>query len=163
MTKFRSFEGTIIQIDNTWTNGALSMGCTQQFSVVNENGDMVNFIVSSNTFLLNHKTLEVGDHIIGFYDANAPVPFIYPPQYKALVISKVLNGETITVDYFNRQLVSSDGFLKLNIGPSTSISLTNGQRFTADPSNNNLVVVYSFSTRSIPAQTTPSQIIVLCS
>ncbi len=163
MTKFHSFEGTIIQIDNTWTNGALSAGCTQQFSVVNENGDMVNFIVTSNTYILNHKMLEVGDRIIGFHDANAPVPLIYPPQYRALVMAKVSASETVTVDYFNRQLISSDGFLKLNIGPSTSITLTNGQRFTADPSNNDLVVVYSFSTRSIPAQTTPSQVIVLCS
>ncbi|WP_066712296.1 hypothetical protein [Clostridium sp. Marseille-P299] len=163
MTNFRSFEGTIIQIDNAWTDSTINSGCTQQFSVVNESGDMVNFIVTSDTYILDHKMLEIGDHVIGFYDANAPVPFIFPPQYRAIVMARVSRSETIAVDYFNRQLVSSDGFLKLNIGPSTMIMLTNGQRFTGNPSNNNLVVVYSFSTRSIPAQTTPSKIIVLCS
>lgn len=162
MANFRSFEGTIIQIDNAWTDITINAGCTQQFSVVNESGDIVNFIVTSDTYILDHRMLEIGDQIIGFYDANAPVPLIFPPQYRAIVMAKVSSSEIIAVDYFNRQLVSSDGYLKLNIGPSTRVMLINGQRFTGNPSNNNLVVVYSISTRSIPAQTTPSQVVVIC-
>lgn len=163
MVNFRSFVGTIIRIDNAWSENRLTAGCNQQFSVVNQNGDMVNFITSPETYFLNHRMLEVGDPVIGFYDANAPVPLIFPPQYRAIVMARVSRSQTVTVDYFNRQLINTDNSLKLNIGPSTTITLTNGQRFMGDPANKTLVVVYSASTRSIPAQTTPSEIVVLCS
>jgi hypothetical protein len=68
----------------------------------------------------------------------------------------------VKVDFFNYQLVSSDGSLRLNISPDTRILLENGQLFNRNPANRYLVVVYSATTRSIPAQTTPSQIIVMC-
>jgi hypothetical protein len=66
------------------------------------------------------------------------------------------------VDYFNSDLVSSDGRIKLNIFPNTPTLLENGQLFTGNPLERNLIVVYGATTRSIPAQTTPYYIIVMC-
>ncbi|MFT9497260.1 hypothetical protein [Anaerosolibacter sp.] len=106
--------------------------------------------------------VSVGDIVVGFYDANAPVPLIYPPQYRAIVMSRLVLGQNVKVDYFNEQLVSSDGTLKLNIAPFTQIILENNQAFTANLANRNLIVLYGPTTRSIPAQTTPYKIIVLC-
>ncbi|MDY7965746.1 hypothetical protein U0F29_32405, partial [Bacillus thuringiensis] len=60
------------------------------------------------------------------------------------------------------QLVSSDGRLKLNLSPNTQVILTNGQLFTGNLTNRNLIVLYSMATMSIPAQTTPYRIIILC-
>ncbi|HWQ75786.1 MAG TPA: hypothetical protein VN441_10755, partial [Syntrophomonas sp.] len=60
------------------------------------------------------------------------------------------------------QLESSDGQLRLNLSPYTVIVLTNGQLFSRYPGNRDLIVIYGPSTRSIPAQTTPYRIIVLC-
>ena len=68
----------------------------------------------------------------------------------------------VKVAYFNNQLVSSDGQLQLNLSPTTQILLINGQRFSRYPANRDLVVYYGPTTRSIPAQTTPYRIIVLC-
>lgn len=104
----------------------------------------------------------VGDAVIGYYDTNAPIPLIYPPQYRALVMAKVTPNRNIKVDFFNRQLVSSDGTLKLNISPFTQILLENGQAFTGNPANRDLIVVYGPTTMSIPAQTIPYRIIVMC-
>jgi hypothetical protein len=70
--------------------------------------------------------------------------------------------QNVKVDYFNSQLKSSDSRLKLNISPYTPIVLTNGQAFSKNPANRNLIVIYGPSTKSIPAQTTPYKIIVLC-
>lgn len=98
----------------------------------------------------------------GFYDEDAPVPLIYPPQYKAIVVAINVQGCSVKVDYFNSQLVSSDGTLKINISPYTQIILENGQAFSGNPANRNLIVIYSPSTKSIPAQTTPYKIIVMC-
>ena len=52
--------------------------------------------------------------------------------------------------------------LKLNITPYTNIVLGNGQAFSGNPGNRNLIVLYGATTKSIPAQTTPYKIIVMC-
>lgn len=70
--------------------------------------------------------------------------------------------QNVKVDYFNGQLVSSDGQLKLNISPYTQILLTNGQPFSGNPVNRDLIAIYGPITKSIPAQTTPYRIVVLC-
>ncbi len=117
---------------------------------------------AASILLVDHFMAVVGDRITGFYDANAPVPLIYPPQYRAIVMAKDNPYQNVKVDYFNSQLVSSDGMLKLNISPNTLILLENGQAFTGNLSNRNLIVVYGATTRSTPAQTTPYKIIVMC-
>ena len=70
--------------------------------------------------------------------------------------------QNVKVDFFNSQLISSDGQLKLNLSPYTSITLKNGQVFSRSIENRNLIVIYGPTTRSIPAQTTPYRIIVWC-
>jgi hypothetical protein len=122
----------------------------------------VNFVISPQTYFVDHEVVEVGDEVIGFYDANAPVILIYPPQYPAIVIAKATEMENVTVDYFDNQLINSTGDLKLNIAPTTQVMLTNDQPFHRFPGNRNLIVVYGPTTKSIPAQTTPYEIIVLC-
>jgi len=119
-------------------------------------------VVEPGTYFVDHEVVSIGDSVTGFYDANAPVPLIFPPQYRAIVMAKNTPTHNVTVDFFNRQLVSSDGNLKLNISLDTQILLENGQLFNRNPANRNLIVVYGATTRSIPAQTTPSQIIVMC-
>ncbi len=104
----------------------------------------------------------IGDWVTGFYDADAPVPLIYPPQFRAIVMVKNVPYLNVKVDYFNSQLESRDGKLKLNIAPTAQIVLKNGQAFTGNPANRNLIVVYGPATKSIPAQTTPYKIVVMC-
>jgi len=163
MINFLSFSGIVTKIsDFPIGQNAESAGCYKLFSVDNGYGNEVNFVVSPTTYFLDYVLVVVGDRITGFYDANAPVPLIYPPQYRALVIAKNNPYQNVKADYFNSQLVSSDGSLKLNISPNTLILLENGQSFIGSVANRNLIVVYGATTRSIPAQTTPYKIIVMC-
>nr|WP_202406332.1 hypothetical protein [Pontibacillus yanchengensis] len=138
-------------------------GCYTLISVDNGAGAMVNFVISPTTYFVDHAIVSVGDQVTGYYDRNAPTPLIYPPQYRALVMVKESAYQNVKVDYFNSQLVSSDGQLRLNLSPYTQMMLANGQPFTKDPSNRNLIVIYGPSTKSIPAQTTPYRIVVWCS
>lgn len=163
MTNFYSFHGTVIMINDFFTgqNGAAE-GCYKLITVENGLGSTVNFVVSPTTYFVDHVMLTVGDRVTGYYDGDAPTLLIYPPQYQALVIAKDNPNQNVKVNYFNSQLVSSDGQLRLNISPYTRIVLTNGQLFTRNPANRDLIVIYGPTTQSIPAQTTPYRIIVLC-
>jgi hypothetical protein len=163
MINFISFHGTVTNISDfiIGQNGE-GEGCYKLMTVENELGTIVNFVVSPTTYFVDHLMVAVGDRVTGYYDGNAPVPLIYPPQYQALVMVKDSPYQNVKVDYFNSQLESSDGRLRLNISPYTQIVLTNGQPFSINPANRNLIVIYGPATKSIPAQTTPYRIIVWC-
>ena len=162
MEYFGYFMGRITQISDFWTGEQQTTGCYKLITVVDRYDSIVNFVVTPATYFVDHEMLSVGDLVIGFYDANAPIPFIYPPQYEAVVMARVSRYQNIKVDYFNSQLISSDGRLKLNISPFTQIILENDQAFTGNLANRNLIVIYGATTRSIPAQTIPYTIIVMC-
>ncbi|WP_055669860.1 hypothetical protein [Desnuesiella massiliensis] len=162
MELFQSFHGTIIKIDDFWVSTSGPTGCNKIMSVQIQDGSIVNFVVTPFTYFVDHVMMAVGDRVTGFYDANAPTPLIFPPQLQAIVMARDTPNQNVKVDYFNRQLISSDGSLKLNIAPRTQIVLENGQAFTGSLENRNLIVIYGATTKSIPAQTTPYRIVVMC-
>ncbi|MBU6079990.1 MULTISPECIES: hypothetical protein [Allobacillus] len=163
MINFHSFYGTITMIsDFPIGQDDEEAGCYKMMSVENNSGELVNFVVTPSTYFVDHVAVKVGDRVTGYYDGDAPTILIYPPQYEALVMVKENQNQHVKVDYFNSQLVSSNGQLALNISPYTQIVLTNGQTFTQPPKNRDLIVIYGPATFSIPAQTTPYKVIVLC-
>jgi hypothetical protein len=163
MEKFQSFHGMITMINDFVISGdGESSGCYKLMSVDDGYGTLVNFVVTPTTYFVDHVMVTPGNMVTGFYDANVAVPMIFPPQFRAIVMSRDTPYRNVKVDYFNRQLVSSDNNLKLNISTLTQIVLENGQAFNNNPENRNLIVVYGATTMSIPAQTTPYKIIVMC-
>ena len=135
--------------------------CTQMISLTTSNGP-VNFIISANTFIIDSTRLRPGMTIAAFYDSTRPIPLIFPPQYQAELITVLRENESIMLNFFNRNLTASDNSLRLNLSRATTISTINGQRFNCSPGGNFLLVYYSVTTRSIPPQTTPRRIVVLC-
>lgn len=135
--------------------------CEQNVTMSTENG-IINIILSAETYVVDNVQLRSGLPIFAFYEADVPVPLIYPPQYRAVSIGRQPFNENVTMDYFGRNLVNSDNTLRLNIASSTQVINTNGQRVSCNVGDNNLLVFYTNTTRSIPAQTTPRRIIVIC-
>jgi hypothetical protein len=163
MKKFQPFSGIITMINDFLIDeSGDGLGCYKLMSVENGYGNLVNFVIQPDTYFVDHVMVSRGDIVTGFYDINSPVPLIFPPQFRAIVMSKDSRYQNVKVDYFNNQLVSSDNSLKINIAPWTQIVLENGQAFTGNPSNRNLIVVYGPTTRSMPAQTSPYKVIVMC-
>ncbi|MCM3744012.1 hypothetical protein M3193_07625 [Sporosarcina luteola] len=160
---FRFFTGRVMEInDFSIQQDDQGSGCYKIFTVADREGSVVNFVIEPGTYFVDHVLVKVGDIVTGFYDANAPTPLIYPPQYRTVVMAKERADQFVKVDFFDRNLVSSDGTLKLNINRNTPILLENGQLFAGSPANRELIVIYSTTTRSIPAQTTPHKVIVIC-
>lgn len=152
---FNSFTGVVKKVTDRGVDGSKFV------SVENEAGAEANIIVSDDTYQLNDAEIIVGSEITGFYQANAPMILIYPPQYNAEVVVIDNKDQNIKVDKFDKNLVSADHALKLNISDDTEIISSDGNPFTGELANRKLVVTYDVSTRSIPAQTNPIKVVVL--
>lgn len=135
--------------------------CEQQVTIRNNDG-ISNFIISSDTYVIGEVRLRPGMTVTAFYDASLPIPLIFPPRYQAVVIGRKNPSENIFAGYFDDTLTAEDNALTLNIGRSTEVVTSNGQLFRCRPEEQMLIVYYSETTRSIPPQTTPRKIIVLC-
>lgn len=135
--------------------------CSMVVSLISDS-NIVNVVVTGETTIIDNVRLRPGMRIAAFYDTNLPTPAIYPPQYRAELITSLRRGQQVMLDYFDDSLTSADHSLKLNIGPMTDVVTLNGQQYTCSPENTELLVYYTATTFSIPAQTTPRKVVVLC-
>lgn len=153
---FVPVEGVVQSITPTPDN------CCEQVVAIRNADGISNFVVAPDTYVINEVRLRPGMNVIAYYDANLPIPLIFPPRYQTVVIGRKNPGENMFVGYFGSDQTSLDNTLQLNIARSTEIVTSNGQAFNCSINDQLLVVYYTTSTRSIPAQTTPRKIIVLC-
>lgn len=154
---FKSFGGIVKEIkDYKAVEGSKIM------LVESQGGEIANIIVSKDTYVLNNIEIKTGASITGYYKADAPMIMIYPMQISTeVVIVAEDKNQCVKVDVFDKDLVSSDRFLKLNISDDTEIVSQDGKPYKGKLANRKLVVTYGISTKSIPAQTNPTKIVVL--
>lgn len=148
-------EGTIMNISGG------NDCCTQMMSLRTGNG-IVNFLVEPGTLVIDSRQLRPGMRVTAFYDSSLPVPLIFPPQYRAQMIAVPGRNEQVMLNHFDQNLTAVDRSLQLNVAGSTSVTTANGQSFRCSLRNRTMLVYYSATTRSIPPQTTPSRLVVLC-
>ena len=122
----------------------------------------VQFALTGETVVVDMRRLYPGMRAAMFYDTRLPMPLIYPPRYQAQLIAAPDRNGQVMLNFFDRTLTAADGSLKLNVGPRTQVQTINGQRFLCSPGNRTLLVYYTATTRSVPPQTTPQKIVVLC-
>lgn len=161
MSQFIPIEGTITAITPFQTTVNDRSACSLLFTLQNQR-ETFRMVVDPDTFILNQTQFRRGDSVTAFYDQMAPVPLIFPPQYRAVAMVRNRPGQSVMLDYFNRNLLNSDHTLQLNRSLTTNVRLQNGQRFMGNLGNQLLMVFYGAATRSIPAQATPSVIVVFC-
>ncbi len=159
---FASVTGTIVEMVPTRMGNRRGNPCMIFATIEDNDGNTVNFIISPATYVVDFETLSVGMMCTFWYRTDAPMPLIYPPQYNAAVVAQERNARMIDVSYYNASFVNEGQTLQLNVDGSVAVRTTNNQYYQGSPANHNLVVVYENSTRSIPAQTTPQLIVVLC-
>lgn len=155
---YLSVTGVITQMMPAGGYGA----CAQMITVEDAEGGITSFFMDNTTCIVDFEPLAEGMEVQVFYDGNLPAPAIYPPRFTAVVIAPVTEGRQVFVGYFNQNLLAADQSLKLNLSAATEVVTCNNQVFTGRPGGHTLVVLYSFTTRSLPPQTTPERIIVLC-
>lgn len=162
---YNSFTGTVKELTEGTEGSTVAL-------VEDKNGSQANFIISKGTYIIDKIKIEIGTQITGFYEAGKPMIMIYPPQYNVEIIAPVIEGKNIKADKFDKDLLSYDKALKLNISEDTEIVWENGtainwfKKPTAEElekvlTNRKLIAFYDFTTKSLPAQTTPYKLIVL--
>lgn len=161
--RFGSVKGTIVDMTPTRMGNRRANGCVIFVTVEDMDGNTVNFILTPTTYVVDFETLSVGMMCTFWYAMDAPVPLIYPPQYNAVVAAREKNGRMVNVGHYDSSLINENQTLQLKLDGSVDVRTTNNQYFQGNPGNHDLVVTYGNSTRSIPAQTTPFGIVVLCS
>ena len=142
------------------------------FTMDNENGGM-RFVVAPTTTIVDRETgsvitadkLTEGMEVAVIYGANAPMGMSMPP-YMGQVTAVVANADkgSISVGHFNDDLLNEKDLLQLNISEKTTILTTLGTKSILsadDVKGKDAVVFYDITTRSIPAQTTPSLVLLL--
>lgn len=155
---FNNTHGTVEKVD--------ASGNITYFTV--KDGDQTNILEITKDTLVFDNTgkkveLKEGDKVVAYTFANKPQKLIYPPQFDPdVVIVETEEVGFVEVDYFFENLTNTYDVLKLNIGENTELLNEKGEKVAAkDLAEKHLVVFYTASTRSIPAQTTPSKVIVL--
>lgn len=142
------------------------------FTMDNENGGL-RFVVAPTTTIVDRETgsvitadkLTEGMEVAVIYGANAPMGMSIPP-YMGQVTAVVANADkgSISVGHFNDDLLNEKDLLQLNISEKTTILTTLGTKSILsadDVKGKDAVVFYDITTRSIPAQTTPSLVLLL--
>ena len=148
---------------------------TEGVSIVTMDNEMggLRFAVASNTIIVDRATgsyvtvneLTEGMAVSVVYDMNSPMGMSLPP-FLGNVAAVVANADagSVTVGKFDKDLTDMKNMLQLNIGDETSIQNMQGSRIrlsAEDVKGQDALVFYDFTTRSIPAQTTPSFVLIL--
>lgn len=148
---------------------------TKSLVVAQKNSNLETiFTLNKDAIILDQGTAEFitkpqwveGMTIEAFYKDNLPLLTIYPaiiPPDLILVKNDSTNSSAL-VSRFDKELVSADKSLKLNINEDTQIIDQFGNKVEQKKvSEHPVVVFYTIATKSLPAQTSPEKIIVLVS
>lgn len=136
---------------------------------------VINYMLMDDTLifdqtgkLLSPADVKEGSLLAVYAGAYTPAPMIMPPQYQASIII-LLDAEAeepgfTCADTFvmvDGMLTGTGNTLALNLTEEVEIMDREGNPTQEELENKDLLVFYGASTRSIPAQTTPSKIVVL--
>lgn len=162
-TQYQLVKGTVSSIEE--------MDGYTRIEITNDNMGMV-FTVE-NGMVIDQATSEyksvsdiaVGMEITAVLDNESPMTMSIPPMTSGAKLF-VINQEAASMDLsvYGEDLVNKENTLALNIGEDTMIGDIRGSRkmfAEQDLANQELLVMYTISTKSIPAQTTPSMVIIL--
>ena len=159
---FASVNGMIVDVMSERTQEGRPDNCILYFTVEDDNGNITNFMVTPGTFVMDFQTLAIGMRCTFWYRLDAPTVLIYPPRYTAVAAAVERNDRMVDLSFYNDALVDESQSLQLRLDNSVELRTTNNQYYQGNPANHVLMVSYTTSTRSIPAQTTPQRVYVLC-
>ncbi|NLK20689.1 MAG: copper amine oxidase N-terminal domain-containing protein [Epulopiscium sp.] len=126
--------------------------------------DDVVLLDDSSRDFVSKNNLKEGMSISVYYGKDTIMALSMPPRMNPDVIVVNSNEDfgSVKVSKFDNELLSADRNLKLNVSDETVIVDEKGNTVDSkDIYDKDLIVFYTITTRSIPAQTPPEKIIVM--
>ncbi len=164
---YMNYSGTILDVNNEDGNMSILVNSADKedkYGYIFHISDHVSVFNRESEENVKAEILKDGMKVEVFFHENTPTTMSIPPQLTpgVIVIQDKEVGRPTFVGEFDKELVSSDKQLQLNIGEETVIVSEKGEALTKeDIAGNAVLVFYGMSTKSIPAQTTPSKVVVL--
>lgn len=163
-TNFMKATGVIQEIEKEQDGIRLTIENKEaMITILRINDDSLLFN-SGTTQQLQQADLKKGATVEAYYDKNKPMILIYPTTVTPEIV--ILQDEEafgeVKIGQFDKDFLSLDGELKLNIGEDTPLFNQQGKAIEIkDLHDKELMVFYSITTRSLPPQTPPTKIIAL--
>lgn len=165
-SKLERFTGVVKEITHKTDSVILTVETEEKEPIVTI------FTISDETLLFNSGTTKEikqkdfvkEQRIEAYYDKTKARIMIYPAQItpELIIAHDSKNVGFFKVGMFDERLTSEDNQLKLNITKDTLVVNKQGENIVQKNfAGHELIVFYKNSTRSIPAQTIPSKIVVL--
>ena len=167
-TKYVSYSGKISSIAISKENSELGT-----ITLSDETGDILMLTLyksapildAVNKSYLNLSDIKEGDDIIVILEGDAPMTASLPPIVNdAAMIIKTDGDMGIKIDVFDKEFLSSDKELQINLGEESFIRDLNGSKIKLMPDDvigKECAVIYSITTMSLPPQTPPDAVIIL--
>lgn len=161
-----NFEGIVkeIKTQEGYVSVSLTDGKEDEILAVFNISDEAMIVDQATKKVIKSSELKEGKKLAGYYRKDKPMLMIYPPiiNPELVIVKDEEEKDFIKHSNFDKELISADNSLKLNISEETIITNQYGEGCKEEELyNEDLVVFYTITTRSIPAQTNPSKIIVL--
>ena len=164
-----SVDVTVVKTDSD-VDGIIKT--TTDVNNTDDQNNTVNLKITDDTLVYDNlgnkkalSDLTDGSKITVFTGSYEPTPLILPVQYTANVI--IINGDKEGNVNADTYLADEEGYTNaantLNIAAAddTKIVDKDEKEYKGDLDKNDLIVFYGASTKSIPAQTTPTKVVVL--
>lgn len=162
--RFMTETGEVCTIANGQNGYELQVGSVEEGTIFYLSEDVLVFDVASKEFT-KAADIKEGMTVSVIYPKDAPMMLSIPARCGAAQLVIIHSDvENVQLGYFNEELVNEENTLALNISEETVIknSLGEEKKLSAeDIKNKDAMVVYSNTTRSIPAQTTPSFVLIM--
>lgn len=151
-------------VDHGYLVGSMTVGQNGD-TIVNEDGSL-HLYKPDGAFILNDKgepltydDIKTGDKITYYVDGNAPMTLQLPVHHSpSVIVVSTRDDVSRKIAVFDENGLSDDGDLVINYDLNTPyFSRTREAAFISGKA----LVIYDFTTRSIPAQTTPIAIVKL--
>ena len=155
--KFVKLTGTFQSFEKR-PNGSL-------YAQIEQDESVFGIVIDEKSVVLDNAgnpiELEEGMEFTAYVDKDKPMIMIYPPQYvPELIIVQTKEPGFAEIDQFEGDFAGKK--LKLNIAADTVIENLSGTKLEAEAITDvDAAVFYTTATKSIPAQVTPSKVIVL--
>ena len=164
-TNFIKYSGVISKVNKSDQSFSLTVQKPEDsLEMIFPITDEVLLLDIGTTDFLQKETLQEGVTVDVYYDKNKPMPMIYPATITPEIVVVKVEGQmgSVKIAKFDQNFLSLDNELKLNLGKETILLNEQGEVILEkDLHGKELIVFYTITTRSIPAQTPPEKIIAL--